>query len=179
MAPLTGNPLPPPRDTSVPYTVCFVCLGNICRSPMAEAVLRAKVAEAGLGGRVAVDSAGTGDWHVGQPMNPPARSQLASHGYAGETHRARQFRRSWLAERDLILAMDASNLAVLRRFAGPDPEHRVRLFGEVAGLGGADVPDPYGGDRAEFGRVLDLLETGMANLTGQLRTLLQAPVADR
>ena len=146
---------------------------------MAEAVLRAKVAESGLAGKVAVDSAGTGDWHVGQPMNPPARSQLASRGYDGATHRARQFKRPWLAERDLILAMDASNLATLRRYAGADPEHRVRLFGEVAGLGGVDVPDPYGGDRAEFGRVLDLLETGMANLTGQLRTLLQAPVADR
>jgi len=163
----------------MPYRVCFVCLGNICRSPMAEAVLRAKVAAAGLEGRVAVDSAGTGDWHVGQQMNPPARSQLTARGYDGARHRARQFQRSWLAERDLILAMDASNLAALRRYAGADPEHRVRLFGEVAGLGGADVPDPYGGDRAEFASVLDLLETGMTNLTDQLRTLLQAPVAER
>jgi protein-tyrosine phosphatase len=123
-------PLPPPRDPGV-YRVCFVCLGNICRSPMAEIVARAQLAEAGLGGAVVVDSAGTGDWHIGQQMNRPARTQLARRGYNGEAHRARQFAPSWLAERDLVLAMDHHNLNTLQSFAGTDSgdSPRIRLFG--------------------------------------------------
>jgi len=147
---------------------------------MAEIVLRAKLAEAGLDKNVAVDSAGTGDWHVGQGMNPPARKQLEGRGYDGSAHRARQFDRSWLAERDLILAMDASNLATLQRhLARTDQEHRIRLFGDVAGMDGADVPDPYGGSPEEFARVLDMLETGMARLVAQLRAVAGAPAAER
>jgi protein-tyrosine phosphatase len=145
---------------------------------MAEVVLRAKLAEAGLDGRVVVDSAGTGDWHVGQRMNRPARLQLERRGYDGSAHRARQFDASWLAERDLVLAMDASNFAGLKRLAGGVAGDRIRLFGEVAGLDGADVPDPYGGGPEEFARVLDMLETGMARLAGQLRAMLSAPVAE-
>jgi protein-tyrosine phosphatase len=144
---------------------------------MAEVVARAQVAEAGLAGRVVVDSAGTGDWHVGAQMHRGASSQLAKRGFDGSAHRARQFHGSWLPERDLILAMDASNLAVLRRYARDDAEQRVRLFGDVAGLGGVDVPDPYGSDPAEFARVLDMLESGMTHLVAQLRTLLGTPVA--
>jgi protein-tyrosine phosphatase len=146
---------------------------------MAEVVLRAGLAAAGLDGRVVVDSAGTGDWHVADPMHKGSRAQLAARGYDGSAHRARQFDPSWLAERDLILAMDASNLATLRRITRGDAEHRIRLFGEVSGLGGADVPDPYGSDAGEFGRVLDILETGMTRLVGQLRTTLETRSADR
>ena len=169
----SAAPLPPPRDPSGPYRVLCVCLGNICRSPMAEVVLRAQLAAVGLEDRVIVDSAGTGDWHVGQPMNPPARRQLERRGYDGSAHQARQFAASWLSERDLILAMDSSNLANLRTLArqkdsSPDTMRRIRLFGEVAGLGGADVPDPWGGSTAEFGRVLTMLETGMARVVSQL-----------
>jgi protein-tyrosine phosphatase len=141
---------------------------------MAEVVLRAQLVKDGLGGKVVVDSAGTGDWHIGQRMNPPARAQLERAGYDGSAHRARQFGASWLAERDLILAMDASNLAILKHLAGGDPENRIRLFGDIAGLDGADVPDPYGGGPDEFARVLTMLETGMARLAPQLRTLLGA-----
>ena len=172
MPPESAAPLPPPRDPSGPYRVCCVCLGNICRSPMAEVVLRAQLAAAGLRDRVIVDSAGTGDWHVGDPMNPPARRQLERRGYDGAAHRARQFDASWLAERDLILAMDHSNLANLRALAEeegkPDAIPRIRLFGEVAGLDGADVPDPWGGSTADFARVLTMLETGMARIVSQL-----------
>ena len=146
---------------------------------MAEVVLRAELAEAGLDGRVVADSAGTGDWHLGQLMNRPARTQLERRGYDGSAHRARQFDPSWLAERDLILPMDASNLADLQRLAGEDTEHRIRLFGDVAGLDGADIPDPYGGSPADFDRVLDMLESGMAHLVDQLRTIVGAPVAER
>src|ERR1700753_1671894 len=105
----TSPPLPPPRNPSGPYRVLCVCLGNICRSPMAEVVLRAQLAAAGLQDQVIVDSAGTCDWHVGQTMTPPARRQLERRGYDGSAHRARQVDAPWLAERDLILAMDGSN----------------------------------------------------------------------
>jgi protein-tyrosine phosphatase len=110
----------------------------------------------------------TGDWHVGDPMNARARTELARGGYDGEAHRARQFDRSWLAERDLILAMDAANLRDLRAQAPAPAAGRIRLFGEIAALGGQDVPDPYYGTAADFARVLALLETGMAHLVAQL-----------
>lgn len=155
--------------------MCFVCLGNICRSPMAEVVARAQLAEAGLAGRVVVDSAGTGDWHVGAQMHQGARRQVAANGYDGSAHRARQFHPSWLAERDLVLAMDADNLAALGRYGRSDPDHRIRLFGEVAGLGGEDIPDPYGADAAEFARVLGMIEDGMAHLVSRLADLLRTP----
>jgi protein-tyrosine phosphatase len=174
-----GAPLPPPREPSGPYRVCCVCLGNICRSPMAEVVLRAQLAAAGLQDRVIVDSAGTGDWHVGEPMNPPARSQLERGGYDGAAHRARQFDASWLAERDLILAMDSSNLANLSALADPGTVPRIRLFGEVAGLDCADVPDPWGGSTADFARVLTMLETGMARIVSQLRAVVAAAATER
>jgi protein-tyrosine phosphatase len=159
-------PLPPPRDPSGPYRICCVCLGNICRSPMAEAVLRAQVAKAGLDQRVQVDSAGTGDWHVGARMDRKASIELKRNGYDGESHRARQFLPSWLTERDLILAMDTSNLRALAPHGEID---RIRLFGEIGGLHGVDVPDPYYGDQADFARVLALLETGMSRLVALLQ----------
>jgi protein-tyrosine phosphatase len=165
--------LPPPRNASGPYRVCCVCLGNICRSPMAEVVLRDQVAKAGLAGAVLVDSAGTGDWHLGARMHPASRRQLARNGYDGESHRARQFDPSWLAERDLVLAMDAANLRDLRAMAGPGDEGRIRLFGEIAGLDGQDVPDPYYGSDADYAHVLALLETGLARLAAQLRAQIQ------
>jgi protein-tyrosine phosphatase len=173
-APLVA-PLPPPRGPGVPYRVCLVCLGNICRSPMAETVLRAALAEAGLAEAVTVDSSGTGDWHVGDPMYPQARRALAGCGLDGSAHRARQFEAAWLADRDLILAMDASNLATLRRLAGLEDRDRIRLFGEVGGLGeigGGQIPDPYGGTDADFGYVLDLLGAAAPVIAARLAKLL-------
>jgi protein-tyrosine phosphatase len=139
---------------------------------MAEAVLREHVTRAGLGGKVVVDSSGTGDWHVGDPINPRAARQLAEHGYDGSSHRARQFQRSWIADRDLILAMDADNLRVLRAVASPADHDRIRLFGEIAALDGQDVPDPYYGTQADYAHVLNLLETGAATLIPALAALL-------
>jgi protein-tyrosine phosphatase len=183
-----ASPLPPARDPAGPYRVCLVCLGNICRSPMAEVVLRAQLTAAGLAGRLAVDSAGTGGWHVGEPMNSSARAALARRGYDGDAHRARQFTAAWLPGRDLILAMDASNLKTLEPlFGGPgvvprastartDPpdSYRLRLFGNAAQLRGADVPDPYGGSADEFDRVLAMLETAMPALVGRLSAVVAA-----
>ena len=136
---------------------------------MAEAVLRAQIANAGLDQRVHVDSAGTGDWHIGAQMDRKASIELKSNGYDGESHRARQFRPSWLTERDLILAMDTANLRDLRALAPSGEADRIRLFGEIGGLHGVDVPDPYYGDQADFGRVRALLETGMSHLVALIQ----------
>jgi protein-tyrosine phosphatase len=171
---------PAPRHASGPYRVCLVCLGNICRSPMAEMILRAEIDRAGLSGRVEVDSAGTGDWHVGGPMDRGARAELSRRGYDGSGHRARQFERSWFRRYDLVLAMDDSNLARLRRMA-PDREsaERTAMFRSfdpaLAGRGDGtdlDVPDPYGGGSEEFGLVFDLVLPAARGLAGQLRQVL-------
>jgi protein-tyrosine phosphatase len=166
--------LPSPRDPGAPYRVCLVCLGNICRSPMAETVLRAELAAAGLDGAVVVDSAGTGDWHVGDAMDPAARAALASRGHDGSAHRARQIEPSWLSRRDLILAMDARNRADLRRMANSADADRIRLFSEAGGLTETrDIPDPWGGGPDEFGRVLDLLRAAAPVIVARLARLLE------
>ena len=165
--------LPSPREPGAPYRLCLVCLGNICRSPMAETVLRAELAAAGLDGAVVVDSAGTGDWHVGDTMDPDARAALAVRGHDGSAHRARQFHPSWLPQRDLILAMDARNLVDLRRMAADKDADRIRLFGEVGEIGGQDIPDPWGGGPDEFGRVLDLLGAAAPVIAARLARLLK------
>ncbi len=170
--------LPSPREPGAPYRVCLVCLGNICRSPMAETVLRAELGNAGLDGAVVVDSAGTGDWHVGDTMDPDARKALAGRGHDGSgprTHRARQFEPSWLSRYDLILAMDSRNLVDLRRMAraqGEDTD-RIRLFGAAGEIGGQDIPDPWGGGPDEFGHVLDLLGAAAPVIATRLARLLE------
>jgi len=149
---------------------------------MAEVVLRAELDRAGLGGLVEVDSAGTGDWHLGEPMAEQAGEELARRGYDGSAHRARRIKRSWLGQRDLVLAMDLSNLAALRALA-PDAEAagpRLMLFRsfdpDLAGgvLGdpwdGA-VPDPYGAPQAAFAQSLDLVQAAAAGLVGRLAQL--------
>jgi protein-tyrosine phosphatase len=176
MALASAAELPPPREPGAPYRVCLVCLGNICRSPMAETVLRARLAAAGLDGAVIVDSAGTGDWHIGDVMDPGARAALASRGHDGSAHRARQFEPSWLPRYDLILAMDARNLADLRRMARGEDADRIRLFGKVGGLadsGDGDIPDPWGGGPDEFGHVLDLLGAAAPVIVARLARLLE------
>jgi protein-tyrosine phosphatase len=140
----------------VTIRVLMVCLGNICRSPTAEAVLRHRLAAAGLADRVEVDSAGTGGWHIGDP--PDARSQhhAARRGYDLSGLRARRVAEDDFHRFDLILAMDEANLADLRRLAPARYAAEVRLFAEV------EVPDPYTGGAAGFERVLDLAEAAAA-----------------
>lgn len=138
---------------TVRLRVLMVCLGNICRSPTAEAVLRHKLAAAGLDRHVEVDSAGTGGWHVGDP--PDARSQRHAlrRGYDLSALRARRVAEADFERFDLILAMDEDNLADLERLR-PDGGGRaeLRLFA------GRPVPDPYAGGPAGFEAVLDLVE---------------------
>jgi protein-tyrosine phosphatase len=168
------------------YKICMVCLGNICRSPMAEFVLKDALARAGLAGAVSVESAGTGDWHVGERMFGPARAELTRRGYDGSAHRARQIQPSWLAGYDLVVAMDRANLATLCRMdqAAAD-EGRIRLLRSFdPALTGGDtyqgaVPDPYGGSADDFELAFDLIRDGAEGLAAQLAALLDVPARGR
>src|SRR5271165_1842567 len=154
--------VPEPRDPQQPYRICMVCLGNICRSPMAEVVLRDQLRKAGLAGKVTVSSAGTGDWHVGEPMDARAGAELTRRGYDGSGHQARQIEQSWLDDYDLLLAMDRRNLANLKRMAAGDPELEGRiqlmLSFDPDSAEGAEVPDPYDGRPGEFAEVFELVQ---------------------
>ena len=151
------------------FRVCFVCLGNICRSPMAEAVFRRTVEEAGLAGAVAVSSAGTGGWHVGDGADRRALAALRARGYDGSAHRARQFAHDWFAAHDLVVALDRDNERTLRRLAGDDPgaTAKIRLF-----RAGDEVPDPYYGGSEGFEHVLDLVEEAAEALLAEVRARL-------
>jgi protein-tyrosine phosphatase len=164
--------VPRPRDPRQPYRICVVCLGNICRSPMGERVLLGELDKAGLAGKVVVDSAGTGDWHLGDAMDSRAKSELASRGYDGSRHEARQIQRHWLAGYDLLLAMDLGNLAGLRQMAAGDDDLTARIRPmrsfDPAAAEDAEVPDPYGGTPADYAEVFDLVEAAAKGLAAQL-----------
>jgi protein-tyrosine phosphatase len=127
---------------------------------MADVVLTDRVAVAGLDDRVAVVSSGTGDWHIGHPMDRRAAALLTSEGYDASAHRAQQVRPSWLTECDLLLAMDRENLRDLRALAGGEVEPgRLRLFGDFdPSEPGSEVPDPYYGGDDGFRAVLQMVE---------------------
>lgn len=148
------------RADGTPYRIAVVCLGNICRSPIAEAVLAEKVARAGLDDRVEVVSAGTGGWHVGEPMDRRAATVLIARGYDGSAHRGTQFERHWHEECDLVLAMDRSNHADLSDLAPEGESGRLRMFRDFDPRAGddRDVPDPYYGSEDGFERVLVTVE---------------------
>lgn len=146
--------------------VCFVCSGNICRSPIAEKMLAAEIAAAGLADRVRVTSAGTGNWHVGQPMDDRAAGVLTEHGYPAE-HSARQVDSEVLAA-DLLVALDTGHLLTLQRSV-PEP-NRVRLlrsFDPSAGEG-AEVPDPYYGGPDGFSEVYEMVEAALPGLVAHV-----------
>ena len=150
-----------------PQGVLFVCLGNICRSPTAEGLLRAEAERRGVADRVRVGSAGTGSWHVGDPPDARMSEAAARRGYrlAG---RARQVTPEDLEEWDLIVAMDGQNLRDLQRMTGPTPT-LLRLFSDYLPPGSpTDVPDPYYGGPEGFDRVLDLVEEGSVRILDEL-----------
>jgi protein-tyrosine phosphatase len=165
------------------YRVTFVCTGNICRSPMAEHILRGRLGREGLGARVEVDSSGTGGWHVGDAADHRAVRVLRRHGYTS-AHRARRFRPEWFDEYDLVLALDSGHLRELRRLArGPRDTAKLRLLRSYdpaaggtgaggSGGGGLDVPDPYYGDDADFEHVRDLIEAAVPELIREIREAL-------
>ena len=157
------------------FRVIFVCMGNICRSPMAEMVLRKQLRETGMQDTVLVDSAGTGDWHVGDPADRRARNALELRGYPYD-HQARQFDPAWFFERDLIIALDRENLHDLKRLA-PTPSHAsaIRLLREFdASAEAVDVPDPYYGAAAGFDEVLDQIEHSCAGVVDYVGNQLQS-----
>jgi protein-tyrosine phosphatase len=155
--------------------VTAVCSGNICRSPIAEYVLRAAVDEAGLSHAIVVDSAGVGAWHVGDGADRRSVAVLAKHGYDGSAHRVQQITGSWFGADDapdLLLAMDSSHYAALRRMA-PDADVRMmRSFDRrVAAIPGADldVPDPYYGGANGFEDVLAMIERATPGVVTYLK----------
>lgn len=164
--------LPAPRSDG-DYLIAVVCSGNICRSPVADVVLSARLAEAGLDEQVRVESFGLGDWHVGDPMDRRSAASLSTGGYDGSRHRARQFGAAHVAAYDLVLAMDRGHLRDLRA-QGVDGD-RLRLFREFdPSPADGEVPDPYYGGAAGFAEVLDLVERTADALVAELRTLLGA-----
>ncbi len=156
----------------VPVRVLFVCLGNICRSPTAEGVMRSLIQDAGLEGSIALESAGTGAWHVGSPPDTRASAAAASRGVKLDGA-ARQVRSSDFREFDLLLAMDSANLRDLRALAdGPRERAKVRLLREFdpASAGGTDidVPDPYYGPGDGFAEVFELVRAACVGLLAQI-----------
>ncbi|HDV6326232.1 TPA: low molecular weight phosphotyrosine protein phosphatase [Burkholderia cenocepacia] len=150
--------------------ICFVCLGNICRSPTAEGVMRHQVDAAALADRIAIDSAGTGDWHVGEPPDTRAQAAARSRGYDLSALRARQVSAADFEQFDLLLAMDEANLAELRRRCPPQYREKVRLLMEFApGATETEVADPYFGGAQGFEQVLDQVECACAGLLETLR----------
>jgi protein-tyrosine phosphatase len=166
--------LPAPRSqTDGPYRIAVVCLGNICRSPIADVVLNARIEDAGLAGLVSVDSSGTGGWHLGGPMDSRAAATLTAEGYDPTNHRSRQFTAARVDDYDLVVAMDRDNLADLRSL-GVDPG-RLRLFRDFDPIpGDGEVPDPYYGGDSGFTDVLAMVERTAIALVEQLRTTIGA-----
>lgn len=149
--------------------VLFVCLGNICRSPSAEAVLRARAEAAGLSGRLIVASAGTSGWNVGRPPDRRARAEAARRGYDLSMIRARQVHPDDLGRFDLICAMEPANLAALAAIAPSAAAGRLHLLLDFAPAAGRrDIPDPYHGGAADFRQMFDLIETGVDGLLAHL-----------
>jgi len=152
------------------HRVCFVCLGNICRSPTAEAVFAKFVADAVVEQEFFIDSAGTASYHKGELADVRSRAAAQRRGYS-ITHRARQFQRSDFAVFDLVCAMDSDNLAELRRLA-PTPEAKLKIrllrgFDPCA-PDEAEVPDPYYGGERGFDEVIDICERACRGLLDQL-----------
>jgi protein-tyrosine phosphatase len=159
------------------YRIALVCLGNICRSPIAHVVLDDRLVRAGLDDRVEVASSGTGGWHQGEPMDRRAAAVLRDAGYDPARHRARTFTTDWFAEHDLLLAMDHSNLADMVDLAPTvEQQAQVRLFRSfdpLAVAGDDEVPDPWYGGSDGFRDVLAMIERTTDSLVERLPDLVR------
>jgi protein-tyrosine phosphatase len=150
--------------------ICFVCMGNICRSPTAEAVMRHLVEERGWAKRVAIESAGTGDWHVGESADARSRAAALQRGYRLD-RRARHFTGSSFARFDYVLAADRDNQEHLLRIAPDDAARKkIRLLRDFdpASPKGSEVPDPYYGGAKGFEHVLDVCEAACRGFLSHL-----------
>jgi protein-tyrosine phosphatase len=149
--------------------ILFVCTGNICRSPMAEGAFKHLVSQAGLADRILSDSAGTHDYHVGEPPDPRAQRAAGRRGYDLSTLRGRQVSSRDFSEFDYVMAMDETNLRQLSRRCPPEHAHKLQLlmtFGADAAV--REIPDPYYGGTEGFERTLDLVEQGVQGLLRHL-----------
>ncbi|WP_219905357.1 low molecular weight protein-tyrosine-phosphatase [Actinopolyspora mortivallis] len=157
-------------STAKPLHVSFVCTGNICRSPMAALVFGEHLRRAGLDDRVEVSSAGTGPWHVGESADPRTSAVLADHGYPTE-HTAAQLDEHHIGA-DLLLAMDAGHLRVLRdSLPNPDRARLLRSF-DPGSDEWAEVPDPYFGGERGFDRVMEMIESSVPGVLDWVRARL-------
>ncbi len=166
-------------DEATPFRIIFVCTGNICRSPMAEVMLRDLATRSGLGRLLATSSAGTEDWHVGEQADRRTIAALAKRGYDGSHHRARQFDASWFADLDLVVVLDRTQERVMRNWAPTEYDRtKVRLLlsfdRDQAAL--RDVPDPYYSDDALFDAVLGMIERANHALFTQLAPAIRQGV---
>lgn len=151
--------------------VLFVCMGNICRSPTAEAVFRHQVKAAGLEEVIQIDSAGTGDYHIGEPPDERAQRAALQRGYDMKDLRARQVRMQDFEAFHHILAMDKDNLALLKRHCPPQHAHKLGLLMQHSEKFSerGEVPDPYFGGEQGFEEVLDLVEEAGRGLLERIR----------
>jgi protein-tyrosine phosphatase len=161
--------------TSPPYRVTFVCMGNICRSPTAHGVFRRRVAEAGLADHVRVDSAGTHDYHPGEPPDPRSQRHARRRGYDLSDLRARVLVPADFVNADLLVLMDEDNLEHASRRCPPAHGHKLRLLATFCRVHRAtEVPDPYAGGAEGFEHVLDLVEDACEGLLEHVRAALAA-----
>lgn len=150
--------------------VVFICMGNICRSPTAEAVFRARAEAAGLLPYLRIDSAGTHDYHIGEPPDPRTQRAASQRGYDLSRLRGRQVAVRDFADFDYLLAMDCANLAILERLRPRDADSQLGLFLDFArSHAEREVPDPYYGGEQGFERVLDMVEDAAEGLLSHLR----------
>lgn len=170
--------MPQPPDLSdltrspAPVRVLMVCMGNICRSPTAEAVLRKMIVDARLQARCEVDSAGTHDYHIGKPPDVRAQQHAHARGYDLSALRARQLTAQDFERFDLVLVMDAANEAAARALCPAPLRPRIhRLTDFCAAHAFNEVPDPYCGDDAGFEQVLDLAQDACRGLLARLRLI--------
>lgn len=155
---------------NAPFGVLFVCTGNICRSPTAEGVFLRLVRDAGLADQISVDSAGTHDYHVGEPPDARSVEAAARRGYNLSGLRARKFEREDLHRFDLVVAMDRGHYAILSRMAHPSAAHKLRMMMSFARrFEQTEVPDPYYGGEEGFEQVLDMLEDAAQGLIEAIR----------
>ncbi|MDR5757406.1 low molecular weight protein-tyrosine-phosphatase [Caballeronia sp. LZ035] len=158
-----------------PISVCFVCLGNICRSPSAEGVMRHLVERANLAGHIVIDSAGTGDWQIGDAPDARAQKAAKKRGYDLSMLRGRQIGAADFARFDLLIAMDDANVAALMAVCPPEHRDKIRLLMDFATCKDSRVVvDPYFGGEAGFETVLDQCEDACEGLLRALQARLSA-----
>ena len=157
------------RNKDAPIRVLMVCLGNICRSPTAHGVFQQRVESAGLTGLIEVDSAGTGDFHLGEKPDIRSRKAAQQRGYNLSSLRARQVSNDDFERFDYILAMDDNNLRDLQALCPAPLQHKLRLFMEFADNNYLSVPDPYYGEGDGFQLVLNLVEEAADALLDHIR----------